>query len=94
MTERSASSPAVHCSALTKDYGNGRGIFGFHLAVGAREVFGYIGPNGAGKTLPRHRAIVCVDCVGEPLPISEVDCILDHGRCTRHPTRFRPPNLN
>jgi ABC-2 type transport system ATP-binding protein len=46
----SVASPAVHCSALTKDYGNGRGIFDLDLTVGAGEVFGFIGPNGAGKT--------------------------------------------
>jgi ABC-2 type transport system ATP-binding protein len=46
----SVASPAVHCSALTKDYGNGRGVFDLDLTVGAGEVFGFIGPNGAGKT--------------------------------------------
>jgi ABC-2 type transport system ATP-binding protein len=46
----SVTSPAVRCSALTKDYGNGRGVFDLDLTVGAGEVFGFIGPNGAGKT--------------------------------------------
>jgi ABC-2 type transport system ATP-binding protein len=43
-------SPAVRCSALTKDYGNGRGVFDLDLTVNKGDVFGFIGSNGAGKT--------------------------------------------
>lgn len=35
---------------LTRDYGEGRGIFDLSLEVKHGEVFGYLGPNGAGKT--------------------------------------------
>jgi ABC-2 type transport system ATP-binding protein len=41
---------AIVCSGLTKDYGQGRGLFDLDLEVHAGEVFGFIGPNGAGKT--------------------------------------------
>jgi ABC-2 type transport system ATP-binding protein len=41
---------AVQTGALTKDYGNGRGIFDLDLSVAVGEVFGFLGPNGAGKT--------------------------------------------
>jgi len=41
---------AVETQALTKDYGNGRGIFDLDLSVAVGEVFGFLGPNGAGKT--------------------------------------------
>ena len=41
---------AIHTSGLTKDYGQGRGIFDLNLDIAAGEVFGFIGPNGAGKT--------------------------------------------
>ncbi len=40
---------------LTKDYGQGRGIFGVSFSVHKGECFGFLGPNGAGKsTTIRH----------------------------------------
>ncbi len=41
---------AIACSGLTKDYGQGHGIFDLDLAIDRGETFGFIGPNGAGKT--------------------------------------------
>ena len=41
---------AIVCSGLTKDYGQGHGLFDLDLEVRRGEVFGFIGPNGAGKT--------------------------------------------
>lgn len=35
---------------ITKDYGNGKGVFEVSFSVKEGEVFGYLGPNGAGKT--------------------------------------------
>lgn len=43
-------STAIQTHGLTKDYGDGHGIFDLDLAVTEGEVFGYLGPNGAGKT--------------------------------------------
>ncbi|MDF2908659.1 MAG: transporter ATP-binding protein [Herbinix sp.] len=40
---------------LTKDFGNGKGIFQVSLAVKKGECYGFLGPNGAGKsTTMRH----------------------------------------
>lgn len=40
----------IQTNALTKDYGNGRGIFDLDLAIGQGEMVGYVGTNGSGKT--------------------------------------------
>ena len=42
--------PAIAITALSKDYGSGRGVFELDLEVQAGEVFGFLGPNGAGKS--------------------------------------------
>ncbi len=40
---------------LTKNYGQGKGIFDVTLSIKKGEVYGYLGPNGAGKsTTMRH----------------------------------------
>lgn len=40
---------------LTKDYGNGRGVFNVSFKIEKGTVFGFLGPNGAGKsTTIRH----------------------------------------
>lgn len=45
----------IETSALTKDYGSGRGVFDVSIYVDKGEVFGFLGPNGAGKsTTIRH----------------------------------------
>jgi ABC-2 type transport system ATP-binding protein len=41
---------AVVCRGLTKDYGQGHGVFDLDLSIPRGEVFGFVGPNGAGKT--------------------------------------------
>jgi ABC-2 type transport system ATP-binding protein len=41
---------AIGATGLTKDFGDGRGVFDLDLSVRAGEIFGFIGPNGAGKT--------------------------------------------
>jgi beta-exotoxin I transport system ATP-binding protein len=43
-------SPAIHTSALSKDFGEGRGLFDLDLEVERGEIFGFLGPNGAGKS--------------------------------------------
>lgn len=40
----------IDVQGLTKDYGQGRGIFDLTFQVQQGEVFGFLGPNGAGKT--------------------------------------------
>lgn len=40
----------IEMQKLTKDYGNGRGIFDLNLSVAQGEMVGYVGTNGSGKT--------------------------------------------
>ncbi len=40
----------IEIKKLTKDYGNGRGVFGLDLSVNEGEMVGYVGTNGSGKT--------------------------------------------
>lgn len=40
----------IEINKLTKDYGNGRGIFDLDLSVPQGEMIGYVGTNGSGKT--------------------------------------------
>ncbi|MCD8125805.1 MAG: ATP-binding cassette domain-containing protein [Lachnospiraceae bacterium] len=40
----------ISAEHLTKDYGQGRGIFDLSLDIYEGEVFGYLGTNGSGKT--------------------------------------------
>ena len=42
--------PAVLTERLTKDYGQGRGVFEPDLEVRQGEILGFLGPNGAGKS--------------------------------------------
>ena len=40
----------IKIANLTRDYGNGKGIFQISFRVEEGEIFGFLGPNGAGKT--------------------------------------------
>ena len=40
----------IEIDKLTKDYGDGRGVFDVSLGIREGEMFGFVGTNGAGKT--------------------------------------------
>lgn len=42
--------PAIRTRSLTKDYGDGHGVFDLDLEIHSGEIFGFLGPNGSGKT--------------------------------------------
>ena len=42
--------PVIQTRGLTKDFGNGKGLFDLDLDVERGRVHGFLGPNGAGKT--------------------------------------------
>jgi ABC-2 type transport system ATP-binding protein len=41
---------AIRTTSLTKDFGDGHGLFGLDLEVERGEILGFLGPNGAGKS--------------------------------------------
>lgn len=58
----------IEIKNLTKDYGQGRGVFDVSFFVDKGEVFGFLGPNGAGKsTTIRHLMGFSVPDKGETL---------------------------
>ncbi len=42
--------PIIEVKNVTKDYGNGRGIFNINLEIEKGKMYGFVGANGAGKT--------------------------------------------
>ncbi|MGB7604107.1 MAG: ABC transporter ATP-binding protein [Lutisporaceae bacterium] len=42
--------PLIEINNMTKDFGDGRGVFNINLSIEKGEVFGFVGTNGAGKT--------------------------------------------
>lgn len=42
--------PVIEIKDLTKDYGEGRGIFDINLTLYKGEMLGFAGTNGSGKT--------------------------------------------
>ena len=47
---RPGQSELVHCSAMSKCYGNMYALSGLELLIGSGKVIGLLGPNGSGKT--------------------------------------------
>lgn len=66
---------------LTKDYGQGRGVFSVSFQVERGEVFGFLGPNGAGKTSTiRHLMGFSNPQTGH--------CTIDEMRCDRQAAKI------
>lgn len=58
----------IEINHLTKNYGQGRGVFDVNFYVNEGEVFGFLGPNGAGKsTTIRHLMGFSIPDSGETL---------------------------
>lgn len=62
---------------LTKDYGDGKGIFDISLSVKKGEVFGFLGPNGAGKTTTIRNLLGFIRSDAGNCKIRGLDCFSD-----------------
>jgi ABC-2 type transport system ATP-binding protein len=68
---------AIETHGLTKDFGNGRGLFDLDLEVGEGEVLGYLGPNGAGKTTTIRLLMDLIHATSGSATIFGLDCHRD-----------------
>lgn len=78
---------------LTKDYGQGKGVFHITLSIKKGEVYGYLGPNGAGKsTTMRHLMGFCRPLSGSAR-IMGMDCWKEQSKIQRH-TGYLPGEIS
>ncbi len=64
----------IATNKLTKDYGNGKGIFDVTINVNKGEVFGFLGPNGAGKTTTIRNLLGFISADSGSCSIEGLDC--------------------
>ncbi|MDQ2784239.1 MAG: ABC transporter ATP-binding protein [Chloroflexota bacterium] len=64
----------IETSALTKRYGQNRGVHDVTFSVSEGEVFGFLGPNGAGKTTTIRLLMGLLRPTGGSAQIGGLDC--------------------
>lgn len=69
--------PLIEITNLTKNYGNGQGIFNINLFIEKGEVFGFVGTNGAGKTTTIRHLMGFLKPESGSATISGLDCWKD-----------------
>ena len=74
----------ININNLTKDYGNGKGIFNVNIEVKEGEVFGFLGPNGAGKTTTIRNLLGFIRPDSGNCSILELDCFQDAAKIQEH----------
>lgn len=67
----------IVAQGLTKDYGQGRGVFGLSFSVRPGEVFGFLGSNGAGKTVTMRQLMGFIRPQAGSARIFGLDCFSD-----------------
>ncbi len=83
---------------LTKDYGQGRGIFDVSLEVEKGEIYGYVGTNGSGKTTTIRNMLGFVFPDSGRICIDGLDPVKQSAELMRHvsyiPGEIAFPNLS
>lgn len=74
----------IEVKNLTKDYGNGKGVFDVNLSVKQGEVFGFLGPNGAGKTTTIRNLMGFIRPDKGSCSILGLDCYHDAAKIQEH----------
>jgi ABC-2 type transport system ATP-binding protein len=74
----------VEIQHLTKDYGDGRGVFDVNLAVEEGETFGFVGTNGAGKTTTIRHLMGFLRAQAGACTIKGLDCWAESAQVKQH----------
>lgn len=77
MREEANKVPLIEIKNMTKDYGEGRGIFDVSLSIEKGEVFGFVGTNGAGKTTTLRHMMGFLKPQSGSATINGLDCWKD-----------------
>lgn len=64
----------IQINHLTRDYGQGRGVFDVSFSIAEGEVFGFLGPNGAGKTTTIRHLMGFLQSKQGQCTINGIDC--------------------
>lgn len=75
--------PLIEIKNMTKDYGEGRGIFDVNLSVQKGEVYGFVGINGAGKTTTIRQMMGFLKPRSGSATIDGLDCWRDSAEIKR-----------
>ncbi|WP_438350762.1 ABC transporter ATP-binding protein [Paenibacillus sp. FA6] len=67
----------IEINNMTKDYGQGRGVFNINLSIEKGEVFGFVGTNGAGKTTVIRHLMGFLKPQSGSVTINGMDCWKD-----------------
>ena len=74
----------IEIQNVTKDFGQGRGVFDISFSVKEGEVFGYLGPNGAGKSTTIRQLLGFVKSQKGSLQILGMDCFRQAAQIHKH----------
>ena len=74
----------IEIDHVTKDFGQGRGVFDISFSVKEGEVFGYLGPNGAGKSTTIRQLLGFVKPDKGFLQIMGMDCFRQAAEIHKH----------
>jgi ABC-2 type transport system ATP-binding protein len=73
----------IEIKNLTRDYGEGKGIFNVSFQVNKGEVFGFLGPNGAGKTTTIRHLMGFIQNQSGNCTINGMDCWKESAKIQR-----------
>ena len=74
----------IEIQNVTKDFGQGRGVFDISFSVKEGEVFGYLGPNGAGKSTTIRQLLGFVKPQKGTLRMLGMDCFRQAAQIHKH----------